>query len=257
MPMIQSVERALRIIDLFDEQTPELKITSISKKMELNKSTVHSLLKTLQKYHYIEQNPENGKYKLGMKLAERGNFVISTIDIRKEAKKYIIDLSNKTGQTTHLGVLNGREGVYIDKVEGEKAVILYSRIGRGIPLHATAVGKVLLAYQKTEDIHRLLEGYQYTKQTPNTIMEESELQTELEKVRKQGYAMDDQENEQDVRCIAVPILNHKNQVLAAISISTLVSRVNYQELEEYLILLKKAGQELSEDMGYGFFKDSE
>jgi Transcriptional regulator len=257
MPMIQSVERALRIIDLFNEQSTELRITSISEKMGLNKSTVHSLLKTLQKHHYIEQNPENGKYKLGMKLVERSNLVISTIDIRQVAKKYLIDLSNKTNQTTHLGILNGREGVYIDKVEGAKAVIRYSRIGRGIPLHATAVGKVLLAYQQSEVTQQLLKGYHYTRQTQNTIIEESELLTELEKVRKQGYAIDDQENEQGVRCIAVPILNYQNQVLAAISISTLASCVNYRELEEYIILLKKAGQELSEEVGYRLLNVSE
>lgn len=255
MPMIQSVERALQIIDLFDEQSPELKITSISEKLGLNKSTVHSLLKTLQKHHYIEQNPENGKYKLGMKLVERGNFIISTIDIRQVAKKYLTDLANKTSQTTHLGILNGCEGVYVDKVEGAQAVIRYSRIGRGIPLHATAVGKVLLAFQNPEEVQRLLDGYVYTRQTPNTITEESELLKELEKVRKQGYAVDDQENEQGVRCIAVPILNYQNQVIAAISISTLVSRVNYRELEEYILLLKQAGQELSEEVGYGLLKD--
>ncbi|MDR7080024.1 DNA-binding IclR family transcriptional regulator [Neobacillus niacini] len=250
MPIIQSVDRALRILDLFDEHTTELKITDISELMGLHKSTVHSLLKTLQEHRYIGQNPENGKYKLGMKLFERGNYVISSIDIMQMAKKYLLDLSIKTGQTTHLVILDEKEGVYIDKVEGSMAVIRYSRIGRRIPLHSSAVGKILLAFLDTREIERILQGYVYTQQTANTITHKVEFMQELKNVRTQGYAVDNQENEPGVRCIAVPVRNHSNQVQAAISISTLVSRINNQELDEYLALLKGAGQELSEQMGY-------
>ena len=108
MPIIQSVERALQILDLFNEQATELKITDISKLMGLSKSTLHSLLKTLQLHGYIDQNPENGKYRLGMKLVERGHFVVGSIDIRQKAKGWLTELSLRTGQTTHLGILDGR-----------------------------------------------------------------------------------------------------------------------------------------------------
>ncbi len=146
MPIIQSVERALQILDLFNEQATELKITDISKLMGLSKSTLHSLLKTLQLHGYIDQNPENGKYRLGMKLVERGHFVVGSIDIRQKAKGWLTELSRRTGQTTHLGILDGREGVYIEKIEGKLAAIAYSRIGRRLPVHATAIGKVLIAW---------------------------------------------------------------------------------------------------------------
>ncbi|MFL6559195.1 MAG: IclR family transcriptional regulator [Bacillus sp. (in: firmicutes)] len=252
MPIIQSVERALKILDLFDEHKSELKITEISEKMGLHKSTVHSLLKTLQLYSYIDQNPEDGKYRLGLKLAERGNVVINNMDIRKTARKYLLDLSAKTGQTVHVGILDGREGVYIDKVEGEQSIIRYSRIGRRLPLHSTAIGKVLLAYQQPNEIELLLKDYQYQYQTANTIINESFFRNEIEKVKQQGYAVDDQENEQGVRCAAVPIFNGKGQVLAAISISTLISRVNDQELLIFIDLLKTSCQELSEQMKYGY-----
>ncbi len=109
MPIIQSVERALTILDLFNEQATELKITDISKQMGLSKSTLHSLLKTLQLHGYIDQNPENDKYRLGMKLVERGHFVVGTMDIRQKAKSWLTDLSQRTGQTTHLGILDGHE----------------------------------------------------------------------------------------------------------------------------------------------------
>jgi IclR family transcriptional regulator, KDG regulon repressor len=251
MPIIQSVERALRILDLFDEHATELKITEISERMGLNKSTVHSLLKTLQTHGYIRQNSENGKYELGMKLFERGNYVIHSLDIRHLAKKYLLDLSVKTGQTTHLVILDGKEGVYVDKVEGSMATIRYSRIGRRIPLHCSAVGKVLIAFRKQAELQKILSEYVYTKQTEYTISNEADFLRELEKVRQQEYAIDNQENEPGVRCIAVPIRNHENQVIAAISLSTLIARIDETQLKEFVALLKQIGSELSEKMGYG------
>lgn len=252
MPIIQSVERALKIMELFDEHTTELKITEISERMDLHKSTVHSLLKTLQEYSYIAQNPEDGKYRLGLKLAERGNVVISNIDIRKAAHKHLLDLAAKTGQTVHLGILDGREGVYIDKVEGEQSIIRYSRIGRRLPLHSTAIGKVLLAYQEPGEMDRLLDKHHYQQQTANTIPDEEKLRKELAVIREQGHAFDNEENEQGVRCAAVPIFKGSQKVLAAISVSTLVSRVTDGELADFIGMLKSACRELSEQMRYGF-----
>ncbi|AJI22663.1 MULTISPECIES: IclR family transcriptional regulator [Priestia] len=251
MPIIQSVDRALRILDLFDEHTTELKITDISDQIGLHKSTVHSLLKTLQQRGYIHQNLENGKYGLGMKLFERGNYVIQSLDIRQLAKKYLMDLSAKTGQTTHLVILDGKEGTYIDKVEGPMAVILYSRIGKRIPLHCSAVGKALIAFKEKDELEKILSGYEYTEQTEFTITNEIEFLQELEKVQSQGYAVDNQENEPGVRCIAAPIRNHENKVIAAISLSTLIAGVDDIQLGIFVQQLKQAASELSEQMGYG------
>ncbi|WP_134701302.1 IclR family transcriptional regulator [Ammoniphilus sp. YIM 78166] len=251
MPIIQAVERALKILDLFDEHEQELKITDISERMGLHKSTVHSLLKTLQVQGYIDQNPENGKYKLGMKLIERGNFVLQGLDIRHIAKKYLVDLSSKTGQTTHLVLLDGKEGVYIDKVEGPQAVILYSRIGRRIPVHCSAVGKALVAFSNQDEIHRILTNYDYVTQTDRTISSEEEFLEELSLVREAGHAMDTEENEPGVRCVAVPIFDYRGQAIAAISMSTLISRVHDEMLKEFIHMLKKAANDISVEMGYG------
>ncbi len=251
MPIIQAVERALKILDLFDEHEKELKITDIGERMGLHKSTVHSLLKTLQVHGYIDQNPENGKYKLGMKLIERGNFVLQGLDIRHIAKKHLLELSSKTGQTTHLVLLDGKEGVYIDKVEGPQAVILYSRIGRRIPVHCSAVGKALVAFSKEDEMKRILNNYVYVTQTERTISSEKEFLEELARVREAGHALDTEENEPGVRCVAVPIFDYRGLVVAAISMSTLISRVHDEELKEFIHMLKKAAREMSAEMGYG------
>lgn len=251
MPMIQAVERALLILDLFDEYDTELKITEISDRMVLHKSTVHSLLKTLQAHRYIEQNPENGKYRLGMKLLERGTIVMHNLDIRNVARKHLIQLSNSSGQTTNLVILDGKEGVYIDKVEGPRAIIRYSRIGKRIPIHCSAVGKVLVAFKEPKELKQLLKGYVYRQHTSQTIMSESYFLQELEKVRRQGYSVDNEENEPGVRCIAVPVRDHSGQVIAAISMSTLIARVNDAELLEHVKSLQQAAEEISDEMGFG------
>jgi IclR family transcriptional regulator, KDG regulon repressor len=250
MPIIQSVERALRILDLFDEYETELKITDISERMQLHKSTVHSLLKTLQSQHYIEQNIENGKYRLGMKLFERGNLVIRSLDIRSIAKRYLIDLSVKTSNTVHLVILDGKEGICIDKVEGSSATVLYSRIGRRIPVHCSAVGKALVSFKSKDELKEILKGYQYKQHTVNTITNEKDYLAELEKVRKAGYALDQEENEPGITCIAVPIWDHSGSVIAAMSMSQPTVRLHAAEQKKSIKMLQTAAMQISEAMGY-------
>lgn len=250
MPIIQSVERALQILDLFNDQATELKITEISQQMGLSKSTLHSLLKTLQLHGYIDQNPDNGKYCLGMKLVERGHFVVGTMDIRQKAKSWLTTLSQETGQTTHLGILDGNEGVYIEKIEGKQAAIAYSRIGRRLPVHATAIGKVLMAWLGDEELNALLDGYSFTRFTPATLTDRAALLAALAQTRHNRYALDNEENEPGVRCIAVPVWNHESRVIAALSLSTLTSRVNDEQLAACRQKLMAAGLGLSKTLGY-------
>ncbi|UKS28103.1 IclR family transcriptional regulator [Paenibacillus sp. HWE-109] len=250
MPIIQALDRALKILDLFDEHTTELKITEISARMELHKSTIHSLLKTLQLHGYINQDMETGRYKLGLKLLEKGQLMLQSLDIRTVARKHLAALSEQTGQTTHLVILDGKEGVYLDKVEGEKAAIRYSRIGRRISLHSSAVGKVLAAFRTKEEIDKLLRNYHFSKITDATITEIEAFLNELNQVREQGYSIDNQENEPGVRCAAAPIFEHNGSVVAAISISSLISTVDDLLFKQYIALLKKEAETISQTLGF-------
>ncbi|THE11593.1 IclR family transcriptional regulator [Bacillus timonensis] len=250
MLIIQSVDRALRILDLFDEYEQEMKITEISEKMQLHKSTVHSLLQTLRQRGYIEQNPENGKYRLGMKLFERGNVVIRRLDLRTIAKKYLIELSVKSGNTVHLVIRDGKEGIYIDKVEGPSATVLYSRIGRRIPLHSSAVGKSLIANKSSNELQEILKDYEYVQQTPNTITDETLFLAELENVRENGYSMDKEENEPGITCVAVPIWDHSGTVVAAMSMSQHSASIDQEKLQRTVEMLKEAAMKISRELGY-------
>ncbi|MGP4040826.1 IclR family transcriptional regulator [Gracilibacillus sp. D59] len=248
MPIIQSVDRALKILDLFNEQNSEMKITEISRKLDLNKSTTHSLLKTLKEHHYIKQDSDSGKYSLGLKLLERGQFMLNSMDIREIARKHLIDLSVKTGQTTHLVILEGMYGVYIDKVEGASAIV-YSRIGKRVPIHSSAVGKSLIAFRQQEEIDELLKDYHFFAQTDHTITNKQVYIEELTKVRAQGYSVDNEENEPGIFCIAVPIFDHTNKVIAAISISTTKQTVTKELEQEIVSTLKRTCSEISKTLG--------
>ncbi|MFC5451372.1 IclR family transcriptional regulator [Paenibacillus aestuarii] len=250
MPIIQALDRAMNILELFDEHTTELKITEISARMDLHKSTVHSLLRTLQLHGYIDQNQESGKYRLGLKLIEKGQLVLQGMDVRSVARKHLEALSERTGQTTNLVILDGKEGVYIDKVEGAKAAIRYSRIGRRVPLHSSAVGKVLLAHMRQDKLEDLLRQYHFHVQTAQTIQDQDTLLRELVQVREQGFAIDNQENEAGVRCGAVPIRDHSNQVIAAMSLSTMTSAIDDEQFQVYIAQLQQEGESVSQHLGF-------
>lgn len=252
MPIIQSVDRALSILDLFDEYDKELRLTEINERMGLHKSTVHSLLKTLQMHHYIEQNPENGKYCLGMKLFERGHYVIQSMDLRNVAKEHLVELSKETNKTVHLVILDGKEGIYIDKVESSNATVLYSKIGRRVPIHSSGVGKALVAFKTSEELEKILDGYDYIQQTQNTLTDKGSFLTELETIRERGYATDNEENEPGVYCVAMPVRDYTGQVIAAISSSTAVSQVTNHVVEKSVENLKRTAAQISKKMGYGF-----
>ena len=249
MPIIQSLDRALSILDLFDERNRELKITEISAQMQLHKSTVHSLLKTLQMHRYIEQDADSGKYRLGMRLLEKGQLLLQGFDIREIARPHLQQLSQETGQTAHLVVQDGPEGVYIDKVEGAKAAIRYSRIGKRVPLHSSAVGKVLAAFMPVSELNKILASYSYHVQTSHTITNEADLRAELEHVRTEGVGYDREENEPGVRCTAAPVYDHNGHVSAAISISTMISTVNDEEFAAFAELVVRTAGSISKGLG--------
>ncbi|RLL43867.1 IclR family transcriptional regulator [Oceanobacillus piezotolerans] len=254
MPIIQSVERALKILDIFDERDRELSITEISRRMNLHKSTVHSLLKTLQVHRYISQNEENEKYRLGLKLFERGNMVANNFDLRKVARKHLERLSATTNLTVHLVILDGQEGVYIDKVEGSGVTVVYSRIGRRVPIHTSAVGKSIISTKTDKELDQFLKNYQYTKQTPKSISSKEELLAEVNHVRTAGYSMDNEENELGIVCIAVPIKDYTGKAIAGISMSMPATKLTEEIKEYYVSILKEYSNSISQELGYDYQK---
>lgn len=247
---IQSVDRALDILELYLTSSDELSVKEISEAMGLSKSTVHGLIKTLELRGYLTQNPVNMKYKLGMKLFSLGNVVGENLDIRKIARPVIQRLVDKIKETVHLAVLNGNEIVYTEKVEGPGALRMYSQIGKRVLVHCTGVGKVILAHQDDDVVESILSRETLTAFTPHTVTDKEELKRQFRVIREQGYALDDEEIELGLRCVAAPIYNHQGKVIASISCAGPAMRMSDGQLENKIRDMKDAALEISRQLGY-------
>ncbi|MEH7245446.1 IclR family transcriptional regulator [Neobacillus niacini] len=248
--LIQSIERAADVLEVFLTTSPELSVKEISEKLQLSKSTVHGIIKTLEHRGYLEQNPEDLKYKLGIKLFKLGNFVSKHFDIGNIARPIIRDLANELNETVHLVTLQRDEVVYIEKVEGPRALTIYSHIGKRAPVHCTGVGKAILAHLSETEVDRLLSSASLEAFTEYTMTDMNEIKKHLVSVREIGYAVDDEEIELGLKCIAAPIFNHKGNVIASISCAAPKMRLDEEMLPKVIAGIKRAAAEISKSLGY-------
>ncbi|ADQ06242.1 transcriptional regulator, IclR family [Caldicellulosiruptor hydrothermalis 108] len=250
MSNIQVLERAINILELLGEKPKGIGISEISRELNLPKSTVHRILDTLLQKGYVEKNMENDKYKLGLRIVELSNKILSNMELRNEAHPYLEELMNYSNEVVHLCVLRDGEMVYIDKVECPNPIRLYSQIGRRVPVHCTAVGKATLAFLPREEVISILQRKGMSRRTKNTITDMQKLLNQLEEIRELGYAVDDVENEEGVRGIGAPVFNYTGRVVAAISIAGPVSRITKERIPDLAEKLKETAQKISERLGY-------
>ena len=235
--LVQTIERASQILDILGQSPQGISIRELSTKINLPKGTIHRLLSSLLHFGYVRQDPKTRNYFLGFKLVELGNLLLGQLDLRKEAEPFLRDLAKGTNETVHMVVMDRDEVVYIEKVEFEQnpgGLRMASRIGLRNPIHSCAVGKVLLADFSDEALDHFLRGKNLLRRTENTMTDPVQLREHLKLVRKQGFAIDDEENERGIRCIAAPICNEVGRVVAAISISGPAFRVTKKVIQESL-----------------------
>jgi DNA-binding IclR family transcriptional regulator len=246
---IQSVDRAFKILELFTGSISEIGITEISSYMGLSKSTIHGLVQTLLVAGYLEQNVENKKYRLGIKLFQLGCLVKDRIDLREIAKPFLRQLADTFEMTIHLGIYRDQQVVYIDKVDGKHTRIMYSQVGKNAPLHCTGIGKAVLAsLPEKEQTYLLLSEREML--TPNTITLKEALITELAEIKQRGYAMDREEVELGLSCIAVPIYDHQKVAVGAISISGSTQVFTSDRITAIANELNWASHGISSKLGY-------
>ncbi|SDM45468.1 IclR family transcriptional regulator [Halarsenatibacter silvermanii] len=248
--LVKSLDRALDILERIIEHNKPLGITEISQGTDLHKSTVYRLVDTLCYRGYLSQDPETGKYKIGMKFFELGSRVINNLDLRTQAKPYLYELEDKTGETVHLGVLEDTEMIYIDKVESRQTIRMESQVGKRVHTHNTALGKVTLANLPEEEVDRIIEKAGLPEYTENTITDKDVLKRELEKIQEQNFALDDEESELGIRCISGPIFGHEGKIIAAFSISGPASRMTDDKIEQTQKIVKDYSLSISRAFGY-------
>lgn len=244
---VQSVDRALDLLEALAAAEGEVSITSLAGRTSLHVSTVHRLLSTLLRRGYVRQNPETRSYFAGAKLATLAEGRSRFNELRLRARRVLAGLTDQTRETSNLVVLDDLTAVYIETVPSPQVVRLFTAIGNRVPLHATGAGKALLACLPGDRRDALIDRLELRAHTPRTLVDRVTLRRALEEVRERGYAIDDEEYDEGVRCVAVAA-GQLGSSLAAISISAPASRLTRQRCAELAPLLRRATSELAEAM---------
>lgn len=244
--VIQSIQRAFDIVECFTNKQMELSLNEISKMAQLNKSTVHGILNTLLVNGYISQNQENGKYMLGKKFISKSLIVPSNLLFRNFGEKYLEKISEKHNATSHLMIYEHKE-LYTLKIyiPSNAYYIISSIIGKRIPFHATASGKIVMAYMKPDELARYIANNPLHQYTLKTITDIQVLQNELVNIRRLGYSIEDEEVENGVFSVACPIYNQIGSILGTVSISASISAE--KNLEEIIADLKYVASQISRE----------
>ena len=245
-PVASTVVTAAGILETIgkhDRAVPQ----ELAKELDLNRSTVHRMLHTLQLLGYVAKHPD-GYYRLTFHVFEIGNSVLHSHGLIDAARRSLLQLSHDTGYTVNHAVLYEAETLYIDKASPPSHLQLDRSIGETEPLHCTSLGKTLLAYQPEVEQSRLLDTIELTSCTPNTITERSRLEDELSQVRRNGYAVDDRELALELRCVAAPVLDDKGNLISAVSISGPADKLLPETINELLPELFAAVTTIRENM---------
>ena len=222
---LQGLDRVVSILDLLGSSDDCLSLAEICRQMELSKSTAHRALMALERTGLIERAPGN-RYRLGLKLYDMGNRAVEQIDLRSRMHPHLRKLALRVGQTVHLGVLHKSRVVYIDKIELiNRRVCVSSRTGTSNPVYSTSLGKAILAFLPDDEAANIISSIQFTSFTSKTLSSREELLAALDRVRRRGYSIDDEEMEIGTRCVGAPIRDREGRAFAAVSVSGSASRL--------------------------------
>jgi DNA-binding IclR family transcriptional regulator len=246
---VRVLERAFALLDRFEDGEPH-GVTELSHETGIHPATVHRMLATLAERAYLRQEPSDSRYVLGLRLVQLGTAAARSMDVLWAAKPELEKLVDICGETAHLLVQVGTEGLYLDKVESSRHFRMPSQVGRRIALHATAVGKAILAFLPGSEVDRIARETGLPRYTDRTISNLIELRRELESIRQRGYSIDDEEIEVGLRCIGAPTFDAMGQVVAAISLAGPAARLAPGRDDEHGRLVRQAALEISERLGY-------
>ncbi|WP_269446388.1 IclR family transcriptional regulator [Defluviitoga tunisiensis] len=239
----------MAILDYIVNSPTPVSATEIAREFEMSISNAYKYLDDLYRGELLTKNKDR-TYIPSFKLVEYGSIILKKINLRDLAQPHLVDLMVKTGQTVHLVVKDGDEGVYIEKIEGPHSLPMMSKIGMRMNLYATGFGKAILAYLPQQELEEYLRTAQLEKRAKNTITDPEKLKKQLSEIRKMGYAVDNEENENGIFCIGAPIFNYDNQVIGAVSISMSTSQAKETKVDEYARFVVDCTRKISRLLGY-------
>jgi IclR family acetate operon transcriptional repressor len=215
---VDAAAKALDLLSAFSFREPRLSLADLATRTGIPRPTAFRLLTTLEQAGFVAK--VTGEYQLGIKCFVMGNIVAASLDLREKAQRHLEQLRDATGETVHLAVLDGWQVLYLERLQSPHPIgFMRSRVGAIVPAYCTSLGKTLLAFAPQDDVEAWLSSQTFQTMTPQTITSPRRLLKELRAIRERGYALDEQEHEIGVRCIAAPVWNHAGTVVAAISVA--------------------------------------
>jgi DNA-binding IclR family transcriptional regulator len=246
---VQVLDRTIAVLRSVADSDTDLAAAEIARQLRLHKSTVHRLLVVLEHYRLITRAAD-GTYRLGTALIELGESAIAKLKLNERAAPFLRELANQTGEGAHATILSGTEMLSIAHVEGRWSLQSLTRTGHRTQIHCTAAGKAVIAFLPEETCDALLARLSLKRYTRRTIVKPSAIKTELTRVRTAGFAVDDEEFEEGLRCIGAPVFDHRGHVIASISTAAPVFRLRKERIPHVAAIVIAAARGLSTDLGY-------
>ncbi len=245
----QSLTRALNLLERLSETPSGLSLTDLSYQLGMPTATVHRLLSTFEEFDFVEQDAEQGLWFVGLKAFTVGNAFLHRRDIVASARPHMRTLVEQCGETVNLGVIDDGEAVFISQVESREMMRMIVRLGSRSPIHASGVGKALLANMSEQDLAQIVQQRGLARYTERSIDNPTRLREELQRIRQLGYALDDEEHAIGLRCVSSAIFDENGQALAAISLSGPKARVTDGRLDELGIAVRHSADEITLALG--------
>jgi len=246
----RSLSKALALIEALAANPRPLTAVQLSHTLKLTRPTVYRILKTLTQHGFVTREEGEASYRLSFKMLDLGQRVLERTDLLDVARPAIRKLGTYCHETVHLAVPEDGRMVYLDKLEGSGPFCTNSRLGRSVPMHCTSLGKAVLAFWPVHKTRAVLMRHGMSKQTSRTIVTLPTMERELARVRRQGYAMDDVEFEEGVRCVGAPIFDHRGTPIAAISVSAPLSRMPLARAHQVGVMVRGGAAGISQAMGW-------
>ena len=245
MAEIQSLARGLKIMELLAASPDTIGITELATHLGVDKSSASRLVQTLVSYGYAEQDTNTRRYRLGPQVVRLSRSMLTRMPLRDEAKPFLRQLVDLTGECAHLAILAQGQALYIDQVESMASLRVTTGVGTLAPLHCSALGKCLLGFDNATPFPTELPGF-----TPRTITDTETLRIHLEQARRQGYAVDDEEYEYGVRCVAAPVFDYRGKIVGAMGISGPAGRMSLMQMSEFAETVKRVCKAFSDRMSF-------
>ena len=247
---VQVLDRALAALEVLQARPQECSLVELCTALKLHKSTVHRLMMVLEQHRLVDKNPETGRYRLGLKLFEFGSKAIGALDLKRHSRPHLNKLLQEINETVHFCILDDGQVFYVEKVEPERSVRMACTVGSRAPAYCTAVGKAMLAELSDAEVKLIVRRWGLQRVTKNTITTAADLKAELSAVRNRGYAVDNEEKEEGLRCVGAAVRGHSGKLIAAISVSGPAFRVTKERIQEIGQAVMREANLLSEELGY-------